>query len=114
MARRFRFTGGPEAMLECCRACCSQLAHPLRWRRIVSDVWEIDLRCPDCAHVWREVVPTPAMRRFDRVLKEGRAELERHLDEIERIGLMERTDAFIAALAVDAILPEDFGLPPAR
>ena len=109
MARPYRLTGGPEAMLECCRSCSSLLAHPVRWRRVSTDVWEIELRCPDCAHAWREVVPTPAMRRFDEVLKEGRAAIESYLREIERIDLIERADAFIAALEADEISPDDFG-----
>ena len=113
MARPYRLTGGPEAMLECCRSCTSLLAHPVRWRRVSTDVWEIELRCPDCAHAWREVVPTPAMRRFDEVLKEGRAAIEGYLREIERIDLIERADAFIAALEADEISPDDFG-PSAR
>lgn len=109
MARRYRLTGGPEAMLECCRACASLLAHPVRWRRVAADVWEIDLRCPDCGHAWGEVVPTPAMRRFDDVLKQGRAEIECYLREIERVDLLERADAFIAALEAGEIVPDDFG-----
>ncbi len=113
MAGVHGLTGGPEAMLECCRACTSLLAHPVRWRRLAPDVWEIELRCPDCEHAWREVVPTAAMRRFDEVLREGRAVIERYLGEIERIGLVERAEAFIAALAAGAIFPEDFGTPGA-
>jgi hypothetical protein len=104
-------TGGPEAMLERCRACSSRLSHPLRWRRLGSDVWEIQLRCPDCRHVWQERVPTAAVRRLDGVLKRARAELERHLEAIERVDIEGRIDSFVAALAADAILPEDFGRP---
>ena len=108
-----RLTGGPEAMLECCRVCSSLLAHPVRWRRLGPDTWEIELRCPDCEHGWREIVPTAAMKRFDDVLKEGRAEIERYLGEIERIDFAERIEAFITALDAGAIFPEDFGRPTA-
>ena len=106
-------TGGPEAMLERCRHCPSQLAHPLRWRRLAYDAWEIELRCPDCRQVWHERVPTEAVKRLDKVLKSARAELEAHLEEIERIDLEDRISGFISALDADAILPEDFGRPPA-
>jgi len=78
---------------------------------VAADVWEIELRCPDCGHDWREVVPTPAMRRFDDVLKRGRATIESYLDEIERIEMLQRVEAFIIALDADAIAPEDFGRP---
>ena len=104
-------TGGPEAMLERCRACTSRLAHPVRWRRLALDAWEVDLRCPECRTQWQERVPTAAVRRLDQVLKSARADLERHLVEIERIDAELRIDHFVAALAADAILPEDFGRP---
>ena len=54
------------------------------------------------------------MRRFDRVLTEARANLERHLEEIERLDLLERIEGFVSALDADAVLPEDFGSPPTR
>jgi hypothetical protein len=107
-----QLTGGPEAMLEQCRHCPSQLAHPLRWRRLALDAWEIELRCPDCRQVWYERVPTAAVKRIDRVLKEARTELEKHLEEIDRIDFQEQAEDFIAALQRDKILPEDFR-PPA-
>jgi hypothetical protein len=109
-------TGGPEAMLECCRHCASRLAQPMRWRKLDSDCWEIELRCPDCRRRWSERVPTAAVKRLDDVLKEGRAVLEKHLEEIERIDLAERVEQFIRALEAGAVLPEDFGRPdgPAR
>ena len=105
-------TGGPEAMLERCRHCPSHLAHPVRWRRLAYDAWEIELRCPDCRESWQERVPTEAVKRLDAVLKTARAGLERHLEEIERIDLEERISGFVSALGTDAILPEDFGRPP--
>ncbi len=107
----YSLTGGPEAMLERCRECPSELAHPLRWRRLAFDAWEIELRCPECRSAWSERVPTAAVKRLDRVLKDARAQLERHLEEIERIDLQQRADGFIQALQADAIWPEDFGRP---
>jgi hypothetical protein len=104
-------TGGPETVLERCRHCASELVHPLRWRRLAYDAWEIELRCPDCRRIWKERVPTAAVKRLDQVLKDARADLERHLEAIERVDLEQRVDGFIAALHADAILPEDFGRP---
>ena len=46
------------------------------------------------------------------MLKDARADLERHLVEIERIDLEAQVSGFVAALESDAILPEDFGQPP--
>ena len=99
-------------MLERCRACTSRLAHPLRWRRLAPDAWEIELRCPDCRAVWQERVPTAAVRRLDEVLKAWRAQIEAHLEAIERVDFEESIAGFVSALESDAILPEDFGHPP--
>ena len=74
------------------------MAHPLRWRRLALDAWEIELRCPDCRQVWYERVPTAAVKRLDRVLKQARTELEKHLEEIDRIDFREQAEDFIAAL----------------
>jgi len=104
-------TGGPEAMLERCRRCPSQLAQPLRWRRLAFDAWEIELRCPECRTSWCERVPTAAVKRLDRILKDARADLARHLEEIERVECEQRITQFVEALRADAILPEDFGRP---
>jgi transposase len=57
-------------------------------------------------------VPTAAVKRLDRVLKQARTELEKHLEEIDRIDFQEQAEDFIAALQRDKILPEDFR-PPA-
>jgi hypothetical protein len=95
--------------LERCRTCASPLVYPVRWRRVGSDAWQLDLRCPDCDEVWRERRSTAEVRRLDRSLAAGRDVLMKHLREIERIERETEIDRFTAALAVDAILPEDFG-----
>jgi hypothetical protein len=84
--------------------------YPLRWRRVGPDAWQLDLRCPDCGSVWRERRSTAEVRGLDRKLTEGREVLLGHLREIERIEREGEIDRFTAALAADAILPEDFAL----
>src|SRR5262245_4768038 len=106
-----RLTGGGEATLERCIGCPSMLVHPTRWQRLEPDVWQIDLRCPECRRSWREIVPTSAVRRLDEVLRAGRGLIEKHLEEIERIEREEQVESFVEALRADAILPEDFGRP---
>lgn len=106
-----RLTRGGEATLERCIGCPSLLVHPTRWQRLEPDVWQIDLRCPECRRSWREVVPTAAVRRLDEVLRAGRGLIEKHLEEIERIEREEQVESFVEALRADAILPEDFGRP---
>ena len=106
-----RLTRGGEATLERCIGCPSLLVHPTRWQRLEPDVWQIDLRCPECRRAWREIVPTSAVRRLDEVLRAGRGLIEKHLEEIERIEREEQVESFVEALRADAILPEDFGRP---
>jgi hypothetical protein len=100
----------PGEGLERCRCCRSRLVYPLRWRRVGPDAWQLDLRCPDCGSVWRERRSTAEVRGLDRKLTEGREVLLGHLREIERIEREGEIDRFTAALAADAILPEDFAL----
>jgi hypothetical protein len=100
----------PEEGLERCRSCPSRLVYPLRWRRIGEDWWHLDLRCPDCHDVWHERCSTSTVKLFDRELSRGRELLVAHLREIERLEREGEIERFAAALAADAILPEDFGL----
>jgi hypothetical protein len=111
VAQAHRLTRESDAPLEVCTSCGSELVHPTRWRRLEPDVWQIDLRCPECRRAWREVVPTKAVRRLDEVLRTGRGVIERHLEEIERIEREEQVQSFVSALRAGAILPEDFGRP---
>lgn len=97
----------PEG-LERCRRCPSRLVYPLRCRRLGRDLWQLELRCPDCGRVWRERRSTAEVRGFDRQLAASRELLQGHLREIERIEREAEIARFAAALAVDAILPEDF------
>jgi hypothetical protein len=98
----------PGEGLERCRSCRSRLVYPLRWRRVGPDAWQLDLRCPDCDATWRERRSTAEVKGLDRTLNEGREVLLGHLREIERIERETEIDRFAAALAADAILPEDF------
>src|SRR3954452_1604178 len=99
----------PRRRVERCRSCPSGLVYPLRWRRIGTDVWQLHLRCPDCGDVWKERRTTVEVKRFDRALTAAREVLEEHLRSIEELEREAEIERFRMALAVDAILPEDFG-----
>jgi hypothetical protein len=58
--------------------------------------------------VWRAQGSTRELEGFDRTLAAGRAVIERHLREIDRIEREEEIKRFCCALDADAILPEDF------
>lgn len=109
MDRQDRLTGNAETALEVCRTCPSRLVQPVQWRRLADDVWEIDLRCPDCGRTSRECVPTAAVARYDQVMRRARLSLERHLEAIERAD-PDGDRAPYGDPAPDLrILPEDFG-----
>lgn len=113
MDRFERRTGGPETELERCGTCPSQLVQPVQWRRLEDDLWEIDLRCPDCSARTRQCVPTEAVARYDQVMRRARLVLERHLEAIERIDRATDGPRAIEAPRRERPLPGDLGFPPA-
>lgn len=110
MDRPERLTGNADTALERCRSCPSALVQPVQWRRLGEDLWEIDLRCPDCGKSSRERVPTEAISRYDRVMRRARLTLERHLEAIERV---DASDAGYGEPRPDLrLLPEEREDPP--
>ena len=99
----------PEKALERCRSCRSRLVYPLRWRRVGDRRVAARPALPGLRRIWRERRTTAEVQRLDRTLAAGREVLLGHLREIERIEREGEIDRFTAALAADAILPEDFG-----
>ena len=97
----------PGAGLGLCRTCRSELGYPRRCRRLGSDLWELELRCPVRRRLARQG-STREIEGFDKTLAAGRSVIERHLREIDRLEREGEIDRFARALAADAILPEDF------
>jgi hypothetical protein len=71
-------------------------------------VWQLHLRCPDCGDVWKERRTTAEVKGFDQSLAAAREVLQEHLRAIEQLEREAEIERFTAALAADAILPEDF------
>jgi len=113
MDRSERLTGNADTSLETCRKCPSKLVQPVQWRRLGDDLWEIDLRCPDCGRSSRECVPTEAVAKYDQVMRRARVSLERHLEAIERVDSADARTPYGDPAPDLRILPEDHGLPPA-
>lgn len=109
MDRPDRLTGNADTALERCRACPSKLVQPVQWRRLGDDLWEIDLRCPDCSATSREFVPTEAVARYDQVMRRARLSLERHLEAIERVDPDAKRTPFGDPPPDLRILPEELG-----
>jgi hypothetical protein len=74
------------------------------------DAWHfsVSLYCPNCEWVGTEVYDDEALERFDIGLDTGTRELARTLEELAYENAIADFESFAAALAADAILPEDF------
>jgi hypothetical protein len=91
-----------------CISCGSTLVQPVEWSRSGSRAWRVLARCPDCEVYREEVVGQDAVDAFDRELDRGFAELIAQHDRLVRANLAEEAKRLAAALAADALLPEDF------
>jgi hypothetical protein len=99
---------GDEGALHRCRACRSELVYPMRWSEADENTWQVTLRCPECEVVREGVFDQTAIDAFDERLDTGTSALVGDLRRLTRANMSAEGESFLAALAVDAILPEDF------
>jgi hypothetical protein len=98
----------PVDELHVCPECDRGLVYPIEWEEVSTTDWEVVLRCPNCE--WNEVgvYDQRTVDRFDEQLDMGTEILMRDLKRLTRANMEEELDRFASALALDAILPEDF------
>jgi hypothetical protein len=96
------------ADLHVCPSCSSELVYPIDWQEAGRTSWEVSLRCPNCE--WHHVgtFGEDAIQRFDETLDHGTEELVSDLRELTRANMEDDVDRFVAALAANYVLPEDF------
>jgi hypothetical protein len=94
--------------LHVCQDCSSELVYPTAWEEAGPEYWRVTLRCPNCEWVTRGVFPQDLVDRFDTRLDEGTEEMMADLNRLLRANMSEEIESFVAALEVDAVLPEDF------
>lgn len=70
--------------------------------------WRVLVRCLSCGWTAERILDEETLERFERELDDERAALERDLERLTQQNMREYYDRFVAALAADAILPEDF------
>lgn len=87
-----------------CERCNSQLVRPINWSLIGKRHWRVELECPNCWHTMVGVFDQETVDLYDAELDQGIEDLRSEAVRSEQ----ERIDRFAAALALDAILPEDF------
>jgi hypothetical protein len=90
-----------------CRRCGLPLVQPEDAERAGRD-WLVWLRCPSCGWSGDVLLDQDQMDRLDEELDEGLARLAAALDLITQVNMQEYVGRFAAALAADAILPDDF------
>ena len=97
-----------ERPLHLCPACRADLVFPVAWAEHDPKSWEVSLRCPNCEWHDVDVHPQHVVDRFDEELDRGTATLVSDLRRLTQANMEEELARFSAALAADAILPEDF------
>jgi len=100
--------GGQEGELHCCTGCGSELVYPMKWTEADERTWQVTLRCPECEAVREGVFTQASVDDFDERLDAGTSALVGDLRRLTRANMSVEGERFLAALAVDAILPEDF------
>ena len=101
--------GAPDqGELHRCRQCRSELVYPTRWSEAEQGNWRVALRCPECETVREGVFDQSAVDACDEVLEVGTDAMMADLRRLTHANMTGEGERFFAALAADAILPEDF------
>jgi hypothetical protein len=98
----------PAGDLHVCIECSSELVYPTAWDEAGDDAWQVELRCPECETMREGVFSQDDVDYFDERLDMGADALTADLRRLTRANMASEADLFVAALHVDAILPEDF------
>jgi hypothetical protein len=97
--------------LHMCGTCSSDLVYPVEWEEAGSTHWQVSLRCPNCEWAGTGIFEQDAVERFDEELDRGTEALVTDLRRLVQANMEGEIDRFVRALEVDAVLPEDFGVP---
>jgi hypothetical protein len=96
-------TAGPDV----CRFCTLPLVQPQDAERAGRD-WLVRLYCPSCRWHGEAMLDQGRMDDLDEALDDGFALLAVALARVTRANTQEYVERFTVALAVDAVLPQDF------
>ncbi|CAN5497306.1 hypothetical protein BH20ACT19_BH20ACT19_10280 [soil metagenome] len=105
----FRTVAEPHQELHVCPACSSALVYPTDWEEASDDAWLVSLRCPECESRRGAIFSQDTVEAFDEHLEASTDALTADLRRLCRANMAREIESFTAALAADAILPEDFG-----
>jgi hypothetical protein len=94
--------------LHVCPNCSSELVQPVEWEPADGDRWSVLLRCPECEVFQAGVYGQAELDAYDVELDRGEALLRVAYIQLSTENMAAEVDAFANALAVGALLPEDF------
>jgi hypothetical protein len=90
-----------------CVACSRPFVYP-EFGMPEGDRWRVVLCCLSCGWSGQRTLDEDGLEAFERELDEERQQIELDLERLTHHNMRDYLDRFAAALAVDAILPEDF------
>lgn len=98
----------PHQALHVCLECASEFVYPMRWEESGEENWSVLLHCPNC-DLYREGIFTQqTVEGFDEELDRGADTLASDYKRLVQANMADEIEVFAAALAANAILPEDF------
>ena len=102
-----RSATGQTAGAHVCRLCALPLVQPQDAERTGRD-WLVQLYCPSCRWSGEELLDQGQMDHLDEAVDSGFAMLAAALAQATRANMQGHLERFTAALAANAVLPEDF------
>lgn len=94
--------------LTVCRSCRRDFVQPITWEERGALMWDLRLRCGNCGAKEHGTFDQATVDIFDLKLDLLAEEMIRGWLDYEKRNMAEEAERFAAALALDAILPEDF------
>lgn len=95
-------------LLHVCERCSSDLVNPSQWDQAGPELWAVTLDCPNCGHSRSGTFSQETVDAFDAALDDGYTLLLEELRQLTEANMADEIARFVAALEVDALLPEDF------
>jgi hypothetical protein len=90
-----------------CAACARPFVYP-EFGLPEGGRWRVLLHCLSCDWFGERMLDDDALEDFERELDNEREQIELDLERLTQSNMSEYLNRFVAALAADAIFPEDF------
>lgn len=91
-----------------CDSCDSPLVHPTAYAQIATELWMVDLRCPDCGRCSEAVLGERQLEQLDRELDHAVAEIEQELRRVEADNMRHWATCFARAIELELLGADDF------